>query len=101
MASPQSLRRGGEAIAQYISNRDKRCSLGQQFGALGSHHDDHKLLKALPGFKGLGRWDIALLGFVLVIDLLELPTVDAQAPLGQQVTSQALQQALRAARLPS
>src|SRR6266851_692832 len=76
--------------AQYISNRDKRCSLDQLFGALGSHHDDHKLLKALPGFKRLGRWDIALLGFVLVIDLLELPTVDAQPP----------QQALSAARLP-
>src|SRR5260370_18167433 len=98
MASPQSLRRGGEAIAQYISNRDKRCSLGQQFGALGSHHDDHKLLKALPAFKGLGRWDIALLGFVLVIDLLELPSVDAQAPPGQQLPSPATQHPLPPAR---
>src|SRR5947209_15979931 len=81
---------------QYISNRDERCGLGQQFGALRSHHDDHKILKALPRCKGLGRGHIALLGLVLLIDLLELPAIDAQAPLGQQVASHPLQQALGA-----
>src|SRR6266851_737525 len=85
--------------AQYISNRDKRRSLGQQFGALGSHHHDHKILKALPRCKGLGRRDIALLGFVFFVDLLDLSAIDAQVPLGQQVASQALQQALSAPAL--
>src|SRR5216683_392468 len=85
--------------AQYISNRDEWCGLGQQFGALGSHHHDHKILKALPRCKGLGRRDIALLGFVFFVDLLDLSAIDAQVPLGQQVASQALQQALSAPAL--
>src|SRR5713101_2414364 len=80
--------------AQYISNRDKGCGLGQQFGALRSHQDDHKIFKALPRFKRLRWGQIALLGFVFLIDLLDLPTSDAQASLRQQVTSQPLEEAL-------
>src|SRR5258706_14445062 len=85
--------RGGGPCGQYISNRDKRCSLSQQFGALGTNNENHKGLKTLPRFKGLGWGNSAFLGLVLVIDLLELAPIDAQAPLGQQVASQALTQA--------
>src|SRR5216683_229045 len=85
---------GDNACAQYISNRDKGCGLGQQFGALRSHQDDHKIFKALPRFKRLRWGQIALLGFVFLIDLLDLPTSDAQASLRQQVTSQPLEEAL-------
>src|SRR5438552_18689734 len=83
-------------MAQYISNRDEGCSLGQHFRALGSHDDDHKILKALPRCKRLGRGHIALFGFIFFVDLLDLAAIDAQAPLGHQGASQALQQALSA-----
>src|SRR5438270_7346951 len=54
-----------------------------------------KLLIRLKGF----RWrHIALLGFVFVVDLLDLPTVDAQATRGQNnachLVLQALEQGL-------
>src|SRR5712691_3195037 len=81
---------------QYISKRDEGCGRGQPFGALGSHDYDHKIFKALPRCKRLGWGHSALLGLVLVIDLLELPTIDAQAPLGQHIASHALEQALGA-----
>ena len=81
-------------IAQYISNRDEGCSLGRHFRALGSHYDDHKILKALPWFKRLGRGYIALLGFVFFVDLLDLSAIDAQVPLGQEVASHPLEEAL-------
>jgi hypothetical protein len=42
---------------------------------------------------------IALLGFVLLRDVLDLPALAAQVPLGQQVASQAVQQALGAPAL--
>src|SRR3989442_1407226 len=87
---------GACPCGQYISNRDKWSGLSELFGALRPHHDDHKILKALPRCKGLGRGYIALLGFVFLIDLLDLPAIDAQTPFGQQGASQALQQALGA-----
>src|SRR5260370_34412591 len=38
----------------------------------------NKILKALLWQKGLGRWQIALLGFMPVVDLLDFNTIDAQ-----------------------
>src|SRR5258708_34699023 len=81
---------------QYISNRDQRSRLRQLFGPLRSDQHDHEILEALFWSEGLGRGDIALLRFVFVVDLLEFATIDAQAPGGQRVPSQPLEQALHA-----
>src|SRR6266702_118087 len=46
-----------------------------------------KIKKLILRIKGR-RWrHLALLGFVLVVDLLDLPTIDAQAAWGQEVLS--------------
>ena len=37
----------------------------------------NKILKALLGQKGLGRRQMALFGFVLIVDLLDFTTIDA------------------------
>src|SRR6266568_3474454 len=68
--------------AQYISNKGHGYRLRQVFGALGSSQDDDKIGKALLWSKGFRRRESALLGLVLVVDLLELAAVEAQVPLG-------------------
>src|SRR6266851_6631157 len=68
--------------AQYISNKSHRYRLRQLFGALRSNQHEHKIRKALLWPKRFRRRERALLGFVLVVDLLEFAAVDAQAALG-------------------
>ena len=60
-----------------------------------------KIKKLILRIKGL-RWrHLTLLGFILVVDLLDLPTIDAQATCGQDVLCHLVLQARRAtARLP-
>src|SRR5260370_24851347 len=54
-----------------------------------------KIEKLRIGIKGL-RWrQLALLGFVLVVDLLDLATVDAQTTCGQDVLGHLVPQALQ------
>src|SRR5579859_8214769 len=63
--------------AQYISNKTHRRPLGELCGALGSQQHHHEIRKALLWLKRLGRSRVALLGFVLPIDLLEFAPIDA------------------------
>src|SRR5438270_508410 len=78
---------------QYISNKAQRGSLLEELRAERASHDNDKIGKALLWLKGLGWRKMALLGFILVVDLLELTAIDAQVPLGQLVTAQTLQEA--------
>src|SRR5258707_11984579 len=73
--------------AQYISNKGHRYRLRQLFGALRSNQHEHKIRKALLWPKRVRRRERALLGFVLVVDLLEFAAVDAQAALGEYIAS--------------
>ena len=52
-----------------------------------------KIQKLLIWLKGHRRRHVALLGFVLIVDLLDLPTVDAQATGGQDVLGHLVPQA--------
>src|SRR5439155_7871529 len=57
-----------------------------------------KIKKLILGIKG-GRWrHVALLGFVFVVDLLDLATVDAQATLRQDVLGHLVPQARKQGR---
>src|SRR5260370_28702579 len=68
--------------AQYISNKGHRYRLRQLFGALRSNQHEHKIRKALLWPKRFRRRERALLGFVLVVDLLEFAAVDSPAGVG-------------------
>src|SRR5260370_14578472 len=80
--------------AQYISNKGHRYRLRQLFGALRSNQHEHKIRKALLWPKRFRRRERALLGFVLVVDLLEFAAGDAQAALGEYIASEALRESL-------
>ena len=47
----------------------------RRWGQRVNHLD--KILKALPRLKGFGRWQIALLRLMFVVDLLNFTTIDA------------------------
>src|SRR5260370_16124587 len=101
--SPVGTRGGVEWMrgpcAQYISNKGHRYRLRQLFGALRSNQHEHKIRKALLWPKRFRRRERALLGFVLVVDLLEFAAVYSQAALGEYIVSQELRESLGAALL--
>src|SRR5260370_31307130 len=78
----KEMKCSGSPCGQYISNKGHRYRLRQLFGALRSNQHEHKIRKALLWPKRFRRRERALLGFVLVVDLLEFAAVDAQAALG-------------------
>src|SRR6266700_6061727 len=97
------------ATAQYLSNKEKRGDGGHGRAATRantshlrtSHGKFHlerikqvdKIEKLILRIKGR-RWrHLALLRFVLVVDLLDLPTIDAQAAWGQDVLGHLVPQA--------
>jgi len=70
----------GRRKAQYISLkhllRDLRGERIEYFD---------KVEKSILWLKGFGRRYIAFLGFVLVVNLLDLPSIDAQKTRGEQL----------------
>ena len=45
----------------------------------------HKIFKLFMRLEGFGWGEVALLGFVFVVDLFDLAPLDAQMPLGPDV----------------
>ena len=53
-----------------------------------------KVEKSILWLKGFGRRYIAFLGFVLVVNLLDLPSIDAQKTRGEQLPCDMVEQTL-------
>src|SRR5436305_1578247 len=79
-----------DPCGQYISLKGKSHLLRE--GKANLHPDE--IFKAFIWLEGRGRWHIALLGFIFMVDLLDLASIDAQAPLGQERANQACAESL-------
>src|SRR5207253_2869415 len=81
------------AWAQYISIKSKKRHLlgcGKRITNL----KNHKVFKAFMSLEGLRWWHSPFLGFVLVVDLFDLPSIHAQVPGWQQLVAKAAANAL-------
>src|SRR6266566_612618 len=69
----------GTPCGQYISNKGMGHLLVRD-GKANFHK--HKIFKLFMRLEGFGWGEVALLGFVFVVDLFDLAPLDAQMPLG-------------------